>query len=250
MISSLDPGGIARTQAPRFDRSGCATDVRMKAAHGWQSLLLQEDRSRVATERLVLDLEQLHAPKAIMDRARRIAVDETRHVALCELMVRELGFEPWRPPVVLAPLPQTEDAFEQSVVELLVAGFAVAETMSVGGFAAARARTREPLARWAINQILRDEVGHGAFGEEAGLWAMADWSHERRQALWPTCVAAMEELEQRTGGPVGPRAHERTDAAVEALGAPAAVAVGEGMLRAVPRWVLPRLARLGVLRLQ
>jgi hypothetical protein len=249
MMSSLDPSGFVRAQAPRFDRSACASDVRAKAAHVWQSLLLQEDRSRVATERLVVDLERLGAPKAIMDRARQIAVEETRHVALCALLVRELGFEPWRPPVVLAPLPQAKDAFEQAVVELLVAGFAVAETMSVGGFAAARARTREPLARWAINQILRDEVGHGAFGEEAGRWAMTNWSNDRRQSLWQVCVTAMEELEQRTGGPIGPRAHERAESAIEALGAPAAIIVGEGMLRAVPRWVLPRLARLGVLSL-
>jgi hypothetical protein len=40
---------------------------------------------------------------------------------------------------------------------------------------------------------------------------------------------------------------ERGVPALEALGAPSPRVVGMGLLRAVPRWVLPRLARLGVI---
>jgi hypothetical protein len=97
----------------------------------------------------------------------------------------------------------------------------------------------EPVVRWALKELLRDEVGHGAFGEDAGAWAMRGWIPERRLATWPACVTAMELIERRTGGPVGPRANERDHAAVNALGAPGSVVVGVGMLRAVPRWVLP-----------
>jgi hypothetical protein len=133
------------------------------------------------------------------------------------------------------------------MVEILVAGFAVAETMSVGGFAAVRASTSDPLARWAVEQILRDEVGHGAFGELAGGWAMREWSAERRRSMWPDCVVAMEAIELRTGGPVGPRISEAADARAAALGALPSVIVGAGMLHGLRRWAIPRLGRLGVL---
>jgi hypothetical protein len=233
--------------APPFDRHAHSAESRTLAARVWQSLLIQEDRSREAAERLVVDLDRFAAPRTIVERARIVTCQEARHVAICAHMVRALGFQPLRPPIRLPAMPQDDDSFERAMLEVLVAGFAVAETMSVGGFAAALSRAREPLARWAIEEILRDEVGHGAFGEDAGRWAMSRYGQSQRRALWPACVAAMEALEERTGGPVGPRAHEQFAPSVESLGAPAPVVVGRGMLRATERWVLPRLGRMGVL---
>ena len=56
----------------------------------------------------------------------------------------------------------------------------------------------------------------------------------------------MEAIERRTGGPVGgPSGGDEPDVAAT-LGAPPSRCVGLGMLDAVPRWVLPRLARMGV----
>jgi hypothetical protein len=233
--------------APSFDRQAYSAHVREQAARVWQSLLVQEDRSREATERLVVDLERFAAPRAVVDRARAVASEESRHVAICEHLVHQLGSQPCRPAIELAAMPEDDASFEAAMLDVLVAGFAVAETMSVGGFAATRSRAREPLARWALEEMLRDEVGHGTFGEEAGQWAMRGFSSSQRRAMWPACVAAMEVLERRTGGPVGPRADEYVAPSVEALGAPASVVVGRGMLRATERWVLPRLGRMGVL---
>jgi len=53
---------------------------------------------------------------------------------------------PLRPEIRLAAMPDDDAAFERAMLDALVAGFAVAETMSVGGFAATRSRAREPLA--------------------------------------------------------------------------------------------------------
>jgi hypothetical protein len=231
--------------APPFDPREYSAEARSRAAHAWQSLLGQEDRSRVGTERLVLDLVRFDAPRALIDATRAIAAEEARHADLCEHLVEALGFQPRRPVVVLPSLPADDRAFERAMVDILVSGFAVGETMSVGGFASVRARAREPIARWALDELVRDEVGHGAFGEEAGTWAMRGWKAAERRALWPKCVAAMEAFEHRIV-PGGVRA-ERGEPSLEALGAAPAAVVGAGLIRAVSRWVLPRLARMGVL---
>jgi hypothetical protein len=191
------------------------------------------------------NLQRFQAPEVFVERAHAIASEEARHVAICSHVVEELGFKPCRTAIQLEAMPVEAEAFERAMVQVFVAGFAVAETMSVGAFAASRARARAPLARWALGEILRDEVGHGAFGEDLGTWAMRDWSAARRRTLWPACVAAMEAFEERTGLPEG--AEEQGDESTECLGAPPSSVVCAGLVRATERWVLPRLARMGVL---
>jgi hypothetical protein len=230
---------------PPLDAGCFAPEHRAAAARTWRDLLAQEERSRLATGRLVRDLARIGAPATVLRAAERVARDEARHVEICAHVVSALGSEAVLPIVELAPLPADASAFEQAVVELLVAGFAVAETMSVGGFAAMRAVATEPLARWAVTEILRDEVRHGGFGELASAWALRGWSEERRRTLWPACVRAMEQVHGRIGDARG-AARPVAGPIAELGGAPQAV-VGAGLLRAVPRFVVPRLARLGVL---
>jgi hypothetical protein len=173
---------VTFVDAPSFDRRAHSPGQRAIAARTWRGLLAQETASRELTARLVGDLRRLGAPSDILDAARRVAGEEARHVEICAHVIRALGFEPEMPTVRLPQLPEGDEAFEQTMVELLVAGFAVAETMSVGGFVAAREVAREPLVRWAFTSILRDEVGHGAFGEEAGAWAMRGFDGDRRRS--------------------------------------------------------------------
>jgi hypothetical protein len=196
---------------------------------------------------LVNHLERFDAPKVFVERARSIASEEARHVIICSHVAHELGFQVIRPPIRPDETPKDAFALAKVMLHVLIAGFAVAETMSVGGFAAARSRARAPLARWALGEILRDEVGHGAFGEEAGVWAMRDWSAARRRTMWPACVATMEAFEQRAGVPADAHANEQCDVLTALLGAPPSAVVCAGLLRSTERWVLPRLARMGVL---
>src|SRR4051794_5692731 len=120
--------------APAFDPRRHTTRHRAIASRAWQGLLAQEEQSRVFTVRLVADLARSDAPPSIREAARRVAEDEARHVAICMHVVGALGFAPHVPEVDLAPLPPDDARFEQALAEILVAGFAVGETMSVGGF--------------------------------------------------------------------------------------------------------------------
>jgi hypothetical protein len=238
---------VTFADAPRFVAGSRDPRYRAIAAAAWDGLLLQEERSRLATTRLVEDLRRFDAPSNIVQLARRVASDEERHVALCSHVVRALGGQPTSVSVDIPPMPGDDTLSEQSLAEQVVAGLAVAETMSVGGFAAWRAQTREPLTRWALTELTRDEVRHGAFGEIASEWALRDWSVEARRSLWPACVRAMLDVERKAGGPVKAFSEERHLPVLESLGTPNPRVVGQGLLRAIPRWVLPRLARLGVI---
>jgi hypothetical protein len=237
----------ALTTAPRLDASAHTTQHRAIAAHAWSGLLVQEERSRLTTARLVQDLRRFDAPQWILDDAARVAEDEACHVQICAHVVRALGFECKPPPLTIPELPTDAMAFERAMIELLVAGFAVAETMSVGGFTAVRQPSSEPLIRWAYTTIARDEVRHGIFGEKTSAWAIRNWSPARRKTLWPVCVRAMEGVERRAGGPIGADPGDERSQPLEALGVPGARTTEIGLLRSIRRNVLPRLARLGVL---
>ncbi len=222
-------------------------DARGFAVRCWHSLLEQEDASRVYTEQVVDRLTQFNAPKELLALAGQIVIDETRHVALCEQVIVALGFEVVRAPNVSTPITTRHDLLEQALAEVIVAGFAVGETMSVGGFVSALVFAKEPLIRQALKELARDEVRHGQFGEAAGKWILCDWSTSRRQSLWPACVHMMESFERRFPSVDAIYAAEGPFA--EALGAPAPAVTHYGLLRAVERSVLPRLTRLGVLPL-
>lgn len=210
------------------------------AAGWWQTLLDQEDGFGAFTEQLIADMSRIGAPTELCDRAAQIVEEEARHVAICEEVIAHLGAEPTarrtRPPKPMES--------ERAVAEAIVVGFAVGETMSVGGFVASLSLATDPLIRQLLRDLARDEVGHGRFGEVAGRWVLRDWSVEQRRSLWGACVHMMESFEVRCGGVES--IYSRKGPFAEALGAPAPAVTHRGLLRAVERSVLPRLARLGV----
>lgn len=230
---------------PRFDRDAYEPALRARAAQVWRSLRHQEERSRLGAERMLSALRKVGAPEGVMASACRVLADEASHVAICDHVLSCLGHEPLDVVVNLPALPASLPALEHALTTFVVAGFAVAETMSVGGFVSARSVARAPLVRIVLGWLARDEVGHGAFGELAGHWLMRGWSVERRRELWPHCVAVMEEMEQKTGGPLGQQCDQEVAGAAD-LGAPPTRIIARGLLRSVPRNVLPRLVRLGV----
>ena len=104
-----------------------------------------------------------------------------------------------------APRPGDDPSIERRTARVLVAGFGVGESMSAGWFAAARRACREPLLRWALTELLRDEARHGAFGIDAGRWLTRDWSDAdvgrsgpNVSRRWRTSSGASEALSRRT----------------------------------------------------
>ena len=237
-----------RAPAPDFDLGSLPAGTVARLVAGWTALCEDERDSVIAATMVAGDLARLGAPPAILAAATRVIQDEVRHVGVCETVLDRLGA---RPPEIAAEKRRRgigdDPSIERRTALALVAGFGVGESMSAGCFAAARRPCREPLFRWALTEILRDEARHGGFGIEAGQWLIRDWSAVDRQALWAGCVAEMEAFERRMGGPIPADGAWTSDSDESGLGIVSPQQGCAAAVRAVERWVLPALARLGVL---
>jgi hypothetical protein len=214
----------------------------------WRALCEDERDSVIAATLVAGDLARLGAPPSVLAAAARVIEDEVRHVGVCATVLDRLG-------AVAAEVPAEDRrrglgddlSLERRTARTLVAGFGVGEPMSAGWFAAARRACQEPLLRWALTELLRDEARHGSFGIEAGRWLTRGWSDAERRALWPECVAEMENFERMLGGPVAASEAMASDPADRAVGILSTHESCAAAVGAVERWVLPSLAGLGVL---
>lgn len=239
-----------RVPPPEIDCRSVSAKLVARLLPSWRTLCEDERDSVIAATLVAGNLARLGAPTSILAAAARVIEDEVRHVGVCATVLERLGS-------VAAELPAEdrrsglgdEPSLERRTARALVAGFGVGESMSAGWFAAARRACRQPLLRWALTELLRDEARHGAFGIDAGRWVTRNWSDAERQALWPACIVEMQDFERRLGGPVEANEAPAPDPEEMAVGIlsphqSCAAAVG-----AVEHWVLPSLARLGVLPL-
>jgi len=241
---------------PRFQRGAYAPEVVERVAASWRKLREDERRSVVGASLVAADLARLGAPTEILGAAARLVDDEIRHVEICSRVLDALGA-----PSPEGALPDLTDplcgaqAVEARCARMLLAGFAVGEPMSAACFAAARRRAREPLIRWALTELLRDEARHGPFGIRAGAWVVRSWTSEQRRALWPECVDEMERFERALGGPMPAstakqaatsKGEDESRRQLEDLGLLAPGPNCEAAIAGITRLVLPPLAALGI----
>jgi hypothetical protein len=237
-----------RNPPPDIERGSLRADRAAGLVAIWRTLCEDERDSVIAATLVAGDLARLGAPASILAAAVRVIEDEVRHVGVCATVLDRLG-------ATVAEVPaderrreiSVEPSIERRTAMALVAGFGVGESMSAGWFVAARRACRQPLIHWALTELLRDEARHGAFGIEVGRWATRNWSEAERQALWPVCVAEMEDFERRLGGPVAANESPAPDPDDRALGILTPLESCAAAVQAVARWVIPSLTRIGVL---
>ncbi len=254
---------VPREQAPAFDPNRYPAALLARAAAAWLGLCQDERESVIAATMVTTDLARMGAPPAILGMAARVIEDEVRHVEVCLRVLGALGANTSATPAdgtrIAPDSVATDDdddddddnprrAIEVRLARALIARFAVGQSLSAACFATARATAREPLIAWAYTELLRDEARHGAFGARAGEWVIRHWSPAQRQTLWSECLREMQTFEQRVGGPVidAPAIAARGKTAAAALGLLTPAASCGAVISSIPRWVLPHLARLGV----
>jgi hypothetical protein len=244
-----DPSPAApRVPAPDIDRPSLSPEILERLVAGWRALCEDERDSVIAATLVAGDLARLGAPSSILAAAARVIEDEIRHVGVCATVLERLGARAAEIPAEQRRRGLGDDSsIERRTALVLVAGFGVGESMSAGCFAAARRPCRQPLVRWALTELLRDEARHGAFGIDAARWLTRNWSDAERQTLWSGCVAEMEAFERRLGGPVTNSEAWTPNPEELAVGILSPHESCAAAVRAVERWVIPALARLGVL---
>ena len=137
----------------------------------WRARIAAEYTSAAITQHLVLWLIQAGAPPDLIDAGLVIVADELVHSRLShEVYVQAGGTEP--PAIVREQLglTRTSDRLEVDILRIAVRVFCLGETVAVPLFKHLRERCTEPLARDALDRILRDEVRHRDFG-----WDLLDW---------------------------------------------------------------------------
>ena len=142
-----------------------------EARHEWLRRVEAEYRSAAITQHLTLWLIQIGASPDLVRDGLRIVDDEMTHAELSHRTFVAAGGEggPALERESLG-LTRTADPLEHDVTRVAVETFCLGETVAVTLFKELRERCTVPVARRALDRILRDEVRHRDFG-----WTLLGW---------------------------------------------------------------------------
>lgn len=222
-----------------------------RVAREWLRRVEAEYTSAAITQELVLWLIRLGAPPDLITDGLRIVEDELAHASLSHAVATAAGSTE-RPALVQERLGLPRRAERPLVVDVALHGievFCLGETVAVPLFVAMRQGCTVPVAREALDRIVRDEVRHRDFG-----WTLLDWLLESggepirellRGAL-PDMLARVRrnygqsDFEHRLAQPTEP---DEADAAWGLMPSPRYAEVLE---RCIERDYVPRLQRAGL----
>jgi hypothetical protein len=137
----------------------------------WRARIAAEYTSAAITQQLVLWLIQAGAPPDLIDAGLSIVGDELVHSRMSfEVYTAAGGSEPPAIDRTQLGIARGSDVLELDILRAAVRVFCLGETVAVPLFSHLRAACTEPVARAALDRILRDEVRHRDFG-----WDMLDW---------------------------------------------------------------------------
>lgn len=137
----------------------------------WRARIAAEYTSAAITQHLVLWLIQAGAPPDLIEAGLAIVGDELVHSQMShEVYVAAGGTLPPAIERDQLGLARGDAALERDILRVAVRVFCLGETVAVPLFKHLRERCTQPIAREALDRILRDEVRHRDFG-----WDLLDW---------------------------------------------------------------------------
>lgn len=238
---------------PPFDAARYSPEVLVKARAGWQGLLDSEFESVVIAGWMTSALARMAAPLDILGAFGRIVEDEVRHVDICSEVIWALGGTPTIPATPPPPYPgwDSDPAAEAEAITGLMSFFCIGELLSDKLLRQAELQSAEPLAQWALNEILRDEAFHGPWGFETARLYVPTWDAARKKTLVARLLEEAARLERRLGGPLtAPPAVEKEPSrqvlALAALGLPDAPTLLAVFYETIEAQLLPRMRDIGI----
>jgi hypothetical protein len=177
---------------PERRRRAAASDA---VRNEWFRRVQAEYRSAAITQHLGLWLIQIGAPPALIADAGRIVGDEMIHAEKSHGVFVAAGGA-GAPPLLreALALAQSRGPLEHDVLRAGVEVFCLGETVAVRLFKRMRQACTKPVARRALDRILRDEVRHREFG-----WTLLDWllSTEHASASRALLAKELDEMLRR-----------------------------------------------------
>lgn len=169
----------------------------------WLRRVEAEYRSGAHAQHLTLWLMQLGAPPDLIEQGLDVVRDELVHAELSDAVFAAAGGvgSPRLGRESLALARHPSEALEFDVLRVAVEMFCLGETVAVRLFSRLREQTTVPVARAALDRILRDEVRHREFG-----WALLAWllttplQHDFRARLAQDLPPMLERVRSNYGG--------------------------------------------------
>lgn len=143
--------------------------------HEWASRIEAEYRSAAITQEAVLWLIQIGASPDLIRAGLRIVDDELVHAEMArKVWVSAGGDGVLRLDRSSLGIGRRHEILERDVVSVIVRVFCLGETVAVRLFANLRRGATIPVARRALDRVLKDEVRHRDFG-----WLALEWLLDR-----------------------------------------------------------------------
>lgn len=150
-----------------------------RVRHEWRARIAAEYTSAAITQQVTLWLIQAGAPPDLIEAGLAIVADELAHSRLSHAVYLAAGgTEPPALDRAQLAMARQHEVLELDLLSAIVRVFCLGETVAVPLFRHLREPCTEPVAREALDRILRDEVRHRDFG-----WDTLDW-------LYTTAIAA------------------------------------------------------------
>jgi hypothetical protein len=170
---------VVRARSP--ERRHAVAPASELVRHEWQSRIQAEYRSAAITQEITLWLIQIGASPDLIRDGLRIVDDELVHAAMSRDVWQAAGGS-GAVPLDRGSLgvARSHPVLEHDVIAGIVRIFCLGETVAVPLFQNLRRGATVPVARKALDRILKDEVRHREFG-----WTALTWLLERpdRDAL-------------------------------------------------------------------
>jgi len=211
----------------------------------WRNRIHAEYTSAAITQHLTLWLIQMGASPDLIDDGLRIVTDELVHAQMsAEVYAEAGGTEPPQIERESLQLPRhPEQLLEMDITRAGVQMFCLGETVAVPLFSHLRQGCTVPVARDALDRILKDEVRHRDFGWQL-LDALLDTpvADELRQLIDVELPQMMASLQQSYGDAVddGAEAIEDISDADRLWGLAPASEYAEILSRTIERDYIPR----------
>ncbi|MCA9652934.1 MAG: ferritin-like domain-containing protein [Myxococcales bacterium] len=219
-----------------------------RVAREWLRRVEAEYGSAAITQELVLWLIRLGAPPDLLTDGLRIVEDELAHASLSHAVATAAGSEE-RPALVQERLGLPRRADRPLLVDAALHGvevFCLGETVAVPLFVTMRQACTVPVAREALDRIVRDEVRHRDFG-----WALLDWLLEAGgEPMRERLQGALPGMLQRVRRSYGPSEldgrHDEPDEQDGRWGLMPSARYAEVLERCIERDYAPRFERVGL----
>jgi len=213
----------------------------------WSRRVEAEYTSAAIAHQVTLWLIQLGAPPDLLRDGLRIVDDELNHSELSAEVMAASGGSFVRPVIAGASLVlPAPNGPHPALVAAVVRFFCFGESVAVPLFRMLRQRTSVPVARRALDQVMRDEPRHRQFG-----WDVLDWLLVGDETAVLGLVnrdvpAVRDALTVAYGVPVGEAPPADLSPEVTAWGLAGRPDYARTLAEALTRDVLPRLAARGI----